>query len=88
MLSDLPAERAILAGVFRYGAEVYYDVCDIVSESTFTDESNSVLYSCMKHVLEADDTRSLDAPTMMSAAKNLDYQIFSTAKKYNTCLLL
>ena len=71
MLSDLPAERAILAGVFRYGSEAYYDVCDIISESTFTDESNSVLYSCMKHVLEVDDTRSLDAPTLIVTGKLL-----------------
>ena len=76
MLNDLPAERAILAGIFRYGAEAYYDVSDIISESSFTDESNVVLYSCMKHVLEIDDSRSLDAPTMMSAAKELGFSDF------------
>ena len=76
MLNDLPAERAILAGIFRYGAEAYYDVSDIISESSFTDESNVVLYSCMKHVLETDDSRSLDAPTMMSAAKELGFSDF------------
>ena len=81
MLSDLPAERAILAGVFRYGAEAYYDVCDIISESAFTDESNSVLYSCMKHVIERDDTRSLDAPTMMSAAKELGLSDFFNSQE-------
>jgi replicative DNA helicase len=75
MLSDLPAERAILAGVFRYGSEAYYDVCDIISES------NSVLYSCMKHVLEVDDTRSLDAPTMMSAAKELGLSDFFNSQE-------
>ena len=48
MLNDLPAERAILAGIFRYGAEAYYDVADIVTESSFTDESNVVLFSCMR----------------------------------------
>ena len=76
MLNDLPSERAILAGIFRYGAEAYYDVSDIVSESSFTDESNIILFSCMKHVLEADDSTSLDAPTMMSAAKELGFSDF------------
>jgi replicative DNA helicase len=76
MLNDLPAERAILAGIFRYGSEAYYDVSDIVSESSFTDESNVVLFSCMKHVLEADDSTSMDAPTMMSAAKELGFSDF------------
>jgi len=76
MLNDLPAERAILAGIFRYGSEAYYDVSDIVSESSFTDESNIILFSCMKHVLEADDSTSMDAPTMMSAAKELGFTDF------------
>lgn len=76
MLNDLPSERAILAGIFRYGSEAYYDVSDIVSESSFTDESNVVLFSCMKHVLEADDSTSMDAPTMMSAAKELGFSDF------------
>jgi len=76
MLNDLPSERAILAGIFRYGSEAYYDVSDIVSESSFTDESNIVLFSCMKHVLEADDSTPMDAPTMMSAAKELGFSDF------------
>ena len=76
MLNDLPAERAILAGIFRYGSEAYYDVADIVSESSFTDESNIILFSCMKHVLEADDSTAMDAPTMMSAAKELGFSDF------------
>jgi replicative DNA helicase len=76
MLSDLPAERAVLSGVFRYGAEAYHDVCDLISESSFTDESNSVLFSCAKHALEADDSRSLDVPTMLSSAKELSLNDF------------
>lgn len=76
MLSDLPAERAVLSGIFRYGSESYHDVTDIINESSFTDESNSVLFSCAKHVLENDDTRSLDVPTMLSAAKELGLNDF------------
>ena len=76
MLNDLPAERAIIAGIFRYGAEAYYDVADIISETSFCDESNSVLYSCVKHILEADDTTSLDVPLMLSAAKEKGFSDF------------
>ena len=76
MLNDLPAERAVLAGIYRYGAETYYDVADIIDESSFTDESNSVIFSCMKRVLETDDTVSLDIPTMLSAAKEMGLETF------------
>ena len=76
MLNDLPAERAVLAGIYRYGAETYYDVADIIDESSFTDDSNAVIFSCMKRVLETDDTVSLDIPTMLSAAKEMGLETF------------
>ena len=43
ILQDLPAERAILAGVFRYGSDAYFDIADIVDENSFTLESNKSL---------------------------------------------
>jgi len=76
MLKDLPAERAVLSGMFRYGAEAYYDVADIVSESSFTDESNTVIFTCIKHVLEADDSSEIDVPSILSAAKELQLDSF------------
>ena len=52
MLSDAPAERAILAGVCRYGSEAYYDVADLIDVNSFTIDSNCMIYSCLKHVMD------------------------------------
>ena len=39
ILQDLPAERAILSGICRYGSSALFDVADIIEENTFTIES-------------------------------------------------
>ena len=54
LLSDAAAERAVLAGVCKYGSEAYYDVSDVVSENSFTIESNAMIYACLKHIMDKD----------------------------------
>ena len=43
-LSDVGAERAVLAGLFAYGMESYVEVCDIIDVNSFTHKNNQVLY--------------------------------------------
>ena len=54
MLSDTPAERAIIAGICKYGSRAYYDVADLVDANSFTIESNSMIYACLKHIIDND----------------------------------
>ena len=74
ILSDAPAERAVLAAICRYGSEAYHDVADIVDEKSFTIESNSMIYACLKHVMDKDITKSIDLPTILSGAKEIGLQ--------------
>jgi len=71
ILQDLPAERAILAGICRYGADAYFDVSDIVDEHTFTIESNMAIYNCLKHIVDKDATAQIDVPSILSSAKEI-----------------
>ena len=71
MLSDAPAERAILAGVCRYGSEAYYDVADLIDANSFTIDSNCMIYSCLKHIMDKDSNTSIDLPIILSAAKEI-----------------
>jgi replicative DNA helicase len=52
ILSDPAAERAVLAGICTYGENAYLDVADIVQETSFTVDSNSVIFKCLKHLCE------------------------------------
>jgi len=76
ILQDLPAERAILAGVFRHGSDAYFDIADIVDENSFTLESNMSIYCCLKHVIEKDDTVKPDIPLILSAAREIGLSDF------------
>lgn len=72
MLSNVSAERAVLAGICRYGNDAYLDVADIVRPSTFTIDSNQYIFSCLKHILK-DEDRQVDIPSIYSAANELGY---------------
>lgn len=70
-IGDKAAERAVLAGLFAYGADAYDEVADIVTERTFTDDSNRVLYRCLEQVLKERPDAVADFPSILSAAKSL-----------------
>ena len=73
MFSDSVSERAILAGICQYGSSAYLDVADIVQETTFTDESASLIFRCVKRILEKDDAAKIDIPTIHSASHELGF---------------
>ena len=71
ILQDLPAERAILSGIYRYGSSALFDVADIIEENSFTIESNMSIYACLKHIIEKDDSAQIDVPSILSTAKEI-----------------
>jgi replicative DNA helicase len=71
MLTDAAAERAVLAGITRYGSEGYFDVADIISNSTFTVEANSIIYNCCHKIIGNDTVSKIDVPSILSASKEL-----------------
>lgn len=70
-LSDPASERAVLAGIFHYGKNAYYDVADLVNNGTFTVDSNEIIYTCLKHAIENQDVTKPDVPIILSAANSL-----------------
>ena len=71
ILSDNACERAVLAGVCRHGADAYYDVVDMLQESTFNVESNKLIWRCIQHIMKADDTAKIDVALIHSAAHEM-----------------
>jgi replicative DNA helicase len=69
MLNDPSAERAVLAGIFSYGENAYLEVSDIISESTFTIDSNVIIYKCLKHL--CDKNSEVDIASVYSVAEEL-----------------
>lgn len=71
ILADPSAERAVLSGIFKYGEELYLDIADIIQESSFTVDSNKIIFQCVKNICEKDQPRSIDLASIYSAAQDL-----------------
>lgn len=71
-LSDISAEKAVLAGICQYGAEAYYEIMGVVEEDTFTVDSNQHLFRCVEHIIKQDDSRIIDDASILSASKELE----------------
>ena len=78
---DVAAERAVLAGIFRYGVDAYYDVADLISSNSFTLESNQIIYSCLQHIFTKEEKTVPDLASVLSAAKSIGVNEFLSSKQ-------
>lgn len=69
-LANVVAERSVLAGICRYGAQSYYDVADIIGDGTFTVPYNQNIFICIKHAFKQ-EIEKLDVATIISAAEEI-----------------
>lgn len=70
ILTDVSAERAVLAGAIQYGQESYLDIADIVQESTFTVDYNKFIFTCLKKLFE-NEVKTVDVSSILSAAHEI-----------------
>ena len=77
-LQDVSAERGVLSGIFNYGTEGYSDVSDIVKTESFCLDSNQIIFSCLKKIIDDSDDKitKVDYPSVLSSAKSLGFYDF------------
>lgn len=71
ILADTSAERAVLSGICKYGEELYLDIADIIQESSFTVDSNVIIFKCIKTICEKNESKSIDIASIYSVAQDL-----------------
>lgn len=71
VLADPAAERAVLAGICKYGENTFLDVADIISETSFTVDSNVIIFKCLKHVCETEQKPAIDIASIFSSAQEV-----------------
>jgi replicative DNA helicase len=69
-LSDVGAERAVLAGLFSYGLNAYVEINDVIDHGSFAHQNNQVIYRCIEKVLQNEAV--VDVPAILSAAQQLN----------------
>jgi replicative DNA helicase len=78
ILCDPSAERAVLSGIIKYGEDAYLDVNDIINDSTFSIDSNQIVYKCLKNTCDKGQIKSIDFATILSSAQELNLsQVFN-----------
>lgn len=68
-LSDIGAERAILAGLMQHGIDSYLSIADFITIDSFAHYNNQVLFKCIEHILKND--YKIDIPSILSSASQL-----------------
>ena len=75
-VSDMAYERAFLAGLAQFGLDAYADV-DFVDSSCFTDQTNSILFECIKSSII--DGSTTDLSVILSKANSMGFaNLFQT----------
>jgi replicative DNA helicase len=68
---DPGAERAVLAGICKYGGDAFVDVDDLIDANAFGDDGNWALFSCLEHFYGDGLDKKLDLPSILSTARSL-----------------
>lgn len=76
-MKDLIAEKAILAGICKFGIGGINEIGDIVSEQTFSRLDHKSIFACLKRVL--DKQSNIDVASLMGAASDLN--LYSVIEK-------
>jgi replicative DNA helicase len=89
ILTDIPAERAVLAGIYSYANMGYDEVADIVNVNSFTDEIHQVIFKCLQYIVQEMQGTQVDYATYIAAANALGYAtLFDSQKSVNNLKLL
>jgi replicative DNA helicase len=81
ILCDPAAERAVLAGICKYGEEAYLDIADIVQASSFTIDSNSMVFKCLKEICEKEHRPTIDIASIYSVSQELGFSHILSKKE-------
>lgn len=69
-LTDIGAERAVLAALMQNGLDAYVIISDLVTHETFGHVNNQILYKCIEKIIAND--QKVDIPSILSAAEQLN----------------
>lgn len=64
------SERAVLAGLIRYGVDCFIDVSELVNRECFTVDSNQIIYDVLNSIFTKTTIRKVDIPTFLSEANS------------------
>ncbi len=73
LLSDIVAERGILAGICQNGLDCFLDVSDIITDQTFTNLYNQSIYACITALIDKKEVTVIDLASLYSISTELGF---------------
>lgn len=71
MLTDLPAERATLAGICKYGGNAWIDCRELINDDCFSDHVNQLVFTCLERIFANNNNTIVDLASILSAAQEV-----------------
>lgn len=71
VLCDTAAERAVLAGICKYGEDAYLDIADVLKDTSFTIDSNKIIFQCIKNIFDKEEKINIDVASIFSSAQEI-----------------
>jgi replicative DNA helicase len=82
MLSNIDSERGVLAGICKYHGNGYLEISDLLTEESFTSQSNVVIFKCLHKIFNDDPNSKVDIALINAVANTLNYgSFFKEAKE-------
>lgn len=72
-LRDLITEKIVLAGLYNHGAESYYDLCSIINENTFTDDTHKAVYLAINNLYIIKSFEKIDQASLFTTLNEIGY---------------
>lgn len=67
--TDVAAERAVLAGICKYGGDAYVDVSDLIDSNVFRTENTQAIYKSLEHFYSDNLNKKIDIPSIISSSR-------------------
>lgn len=78
--AHIESEKAVIAGLLKYGKDAYIDTSDILLDECFNDENTQKAYKVCKTVLDKTDT--IDMGSFIIGAESMGMKLSSQYKTY------
>lgn len=75
-MQNKSAELNVISGLMQFNSEAYHEVADIVTDETFTDESNNIIWKCAGEIFKANENAKLDLSILKLYAAKIGYKGF------------
>lgn len=73
MLSDTIAEKVVLAGLYQHGADMYYEIADIINADSFTDEAHQGVFLAIQNCYLTKNINIIDFPSLVATINEIGY---------------